>query len=143
MRAFHYLNFDGNAKAAIEFYQEVFDGKLEGEINYMYEAPGMELADSEKNRVMHASIVINEQFKIMVSDTVPSMGQQLQIGNNHYISLHPESKEEGARLFDKLSIDGQIEMPYEKTFWGAYFGSFSDQFGVKWMINYELGENEE
>lgn len=143
MKAYHYLNFDGNAKAAIEFYQKNFDAEYEGDINYMHEAPGMEMDESEKQRVLHASIVINEQFKIMVSDTLPSMGQQLQIGNNHYISLHPESKEEGAALFEKLSVRGKIEMPYEKTFWGAYFGSFRDQFGVHWMINYQLKPSEE
>lgn len=143
MKAFHYLNFDGNAKAAIDFYQKIFDAKYEGDINYMHESPGMEVDESEKQRVLHASIVINEQFKIMVSDTLPSMGQQLQIGNNHYISLHPESKEEGAALFEKLSVQGKIEMPYEKTFWGAYFGSFEDQFGVHWMINYSLKPSEE
>ena len=53
-----------------------------------------------------------------------------------YVSLHPESKEEADRLFNGLSAGGDIEMPIEDQFWGDYFGSFTDKFGMKWMVNY-------
>ncbi len=58
-------------------------------------------------------------------------------GNNNYISLSPESREEAERLFNGLSAGGNIEMPLEDMFWGAYYGSFEDKFGIHWMINYE------
>ena len=61
-------------------------------------------------------------------------------GNNHYISinLNANEKAEAQRLFEALSVNGQIEMPLEKTFWGALYGAFTDQFGIKWMINCQL-----
>ena len=72
----------------------------------------------------------------MASDILPSMGHSLNNGNNVYLSLHPNSKEEADRLFNGLSQNGDIEMPMADQFWGDYFGSFVDQFGVHWMINY-------
>ena len=57
-------------------------------------------------------------------------------GTNVYLSLHPDSKEEADRLFKELSKGGKVEMPMEDQFWGDYFGSFTDKFGIKWMINY-------
>ena len=143
MKGFHYLNFDGNAEEAFHFYQKILRGKLDGKINYMREAPGMDLEESEKSRVMHASMVIHEHFKIMVSDILPSMGHQLQVGNNQYISLDLDSKDEGRRVFGALSENGQVEMAFQKTFWGAYFGSLKDQYGISWMVNYDLKPGEE
>jgi len=56
-------------------------------------------------------------------------------GNNLYISLSPDTREEADRLFNGLSKDGEIEMPMEDQFWGDYFGSFTDRFGIRWMVN--------
>ena len=53
-----------------------------------------------------------------------------------HISLEPESKEETQRLFDELSEGGNITMPLKDMFWGAYFGSFTDKFGINWMVNF-------
>jgi PhnB protein len=30
-------------------------------------------------------------------------------------------------------------MPLSKAFWGAYFGMFTDKFGIHWMVNFETG----
>jgi PhnB protein len=79
----------------------------------------------------------------MASDTIPSMGQELIKGNNYYVSLHPDSKEEADRLFNGLSAGGTVEMPMEDTFWNAYFGSFKDKFGINWMINYDKNPREQ
>ncbi|PWG81982.1 VOC family protein [Pararcticibacter amylolyticus] len=132
-----YLNFDGNAEAAFTFYQSVFGGELF--IQKMDQAPGTEnLSDSEKNRVMHAAIPIGEGQVLMASDCVPSAGHVLTVGNNNYISITPDSREEADRLFNGLSEGGDIEMPMEEMFWGDYFGSFADKFGVRWMINFPI-----
>ena len=73
----------------------------------------------------------------MATDALESMGQKLTIGNNYYISISAESEKEGRDLFNGLSAGGQIEMPFEKAFWGAHFGSFKDKFGVQWMVSYD------
>lgn len=137
-----YLNFDGQAEEAFNFYKSVFGGEFIGGIHRMSDAPGCEnLPDNEKNRVMHVSLPIGGGTILMASDNCPSMGHQLTMGNNVYISLHPDSREEADRLFNELSAGGAIEMPMEDMFWGDYFGSFKDKFGVLWMINHNAEQN--
>jgi PhnB protein len=131
-----YLNFDGTAEEAFTFYQSVFGGEL-GAIHKMGDMPGSEqLADNEKNRVMHISLPIGKDDLLMGSDIVPSMGHKLASGNYSYISVFTESREEADRIFNGLSAGGNIEMPIDDMFWGDYFGSFWDKFGIGWMINY-------
>ncbi len=130
-----YLNFDGNAEEAFRFYQTVFGGELF--IQKMSEAPGTEnLPEEEKGRAMHVAIPIGDGQYLMASDCLPSAGHVLNQGNNNYISVAPDSREEAERLFNGLSAGGEIEMPLADMFWGDYFGSFKDKFGVYWMINY-------
>ncbi|MBZ4190403.1 VOC family protein [Niabella beijingensis] len=132
-----YLNFDGTAEAAFNFYRSVFGGEfLGGGIMRMNTAPGTEqLPEEEKNRVMHVALPVGDSV-LMASDIVPSMGHKLTVGNSNYISIFPESREEADRLFKELSEGGKVEMPLADQFWGDYFGSFEDKFGVYWMINY-------
>lgn len=131
-----YLNFDGTAEEAFRFYQSVFGGEFVGGVMKMGNVPGMEnLSDDEKNRVMHIALPIGGDL-LMASDIIPSMGQNLNQGNGNYISVFPESREEADRIFDTLSAGGEVEMPMEDQFWGDYFGSFKDKFGVYWMVNY-------
>ncbi|SKA16447.1 VOC family protein [Sediminibacterium ginsengisoli] len=135
-----YLNFDGKAEEAFIFYKSVFGGEFPG-VHKIGDAPGTEqLSAEEKNRVMHISLPINEHTTLMASDIIPSAGHKLTEGNNVHISLHPETREEADRLFAGLSAGGTVEMPLQETFWGAYYGSFKDKFGIQWMINVELGK---
>ncbi|HOZ84385.1 MAG TPA: VOC family protein [Niabella sp.] len=136
-----YLNFDGTAEEAFNFYKSVFGGEFLGGVNRMSDAPGMEnLPDNERNRVLHIALPIGNDI-LMASDIIPSMGQKLQMGNNNYISVFPDSREEADRLFNSLSAEGEVEMPMEDMFWGDYFGSFTDKFGVKWMLNFSSQQN--
>lgn len=136
MKVNPYLNFDGQAEEAFIFYKSVFGGEFTGNMK-MKDAPGTEnLTESEKNRTMHISLPIGKDNLLMASDILPSMGHKLTKGNNNYISLHPESKAEADRLFNGLSEGGVIEMAMADQFWGDYFGSFIDKFGICWMINF-------
>lgn len=136
MKVNPYLNFDGNAEEAFNFYRSVFGGEFTA-VMKMDTAPDAEkINQKEKDRIMHISLPIGKDIILMASDIVPSMGHTLNQGNNVYISLHPESREEADRLFNGLSKGGEVEMPMEDQFWGDYFGSFIDKFGVKWMVNY-------
>ncbi|AXY74895.1 VOC family protein [Paraflavitalea soli] len=132
-----YLNFDGKTEEAFNFYKSVFGGEFPA-IHKIGEAPGTEnLPDDEKNRIMHISLPIDAHTTLMGSDTMPSMGHNLVVGNNVHISLHPVSREEADHLFNGLSAGGTVEMPIADMFWGAYYGSFTDKFGIKWMVNYD------
>jgi len=136
-----YLNFDGKAEEAFNFYKSVFGGAFLS-VNRMSDMPGAEqLTEEERGRLMHIALPIGKDDVLMASDTVPSMGHRLTPGNHSYISVFTESREEADQLFSGLSESGEIEMAMEDTFWGDYFGSFKDKFGIGWMINYPKQES--
>lgn len=133
-----YLNFDGKAEEAFTFYKSIFGGEFLGDIYRMGGAPGTEnLSDEDKNRVMHIALTIGNDI-LMASDIMPAMGQSLKLGNNNYISIFPDSREQADEFFKGLSDGATIEMQMEDQFWGDYFGSLVDKYGVCWMINFNV-----
>jgi PhnB protein len=76
----------------------------------------------------------------MGTDATEAMGFKLVIGNNCHISISADSEAEADKLFNALSAGGKVAMPMEKAFWGAYFGMFTDKFGINWMINYDYNQ---
>lgn len=136
-----YLNFSDKTEEAFNFYQSIFGGEFEGGINRFGDMPPQEgmppLSDSDKNLVLHMQLKILGGHVLMGSDAPASMGFTVNAGNNVHINLEPDTKEEADRLFNALSEGGQITMPIEDMFWGAYFGSCTDKFGIHWMVNYE------
>ncbi|HLP41766.1 MAG TPA: VOC family protein, partial [Fibrobacteria bacterium] len=93
--------------------------------------------ESDKRLVLHVSLPITGGHNLMGSDVAESMGKKLVQGNNVYINLEPDTRAEADRLFQALSGGGKVEMPLAEQFWGAYFGSLVDKFGIHWMINCE------
>ncbi|PST81680.1 VOC family protein [Pedobacter yulinensis] len=130
-----YLNFNGKAEEAFKYYQSILGGELF--IQKMKGAPGTEtLSAAEQERVMHVALPVGNNV-LMASDCLESMGHRATEGNNYYISLSPDSRDEADRIFQALAEGGTIEMPLEDMFWGDYFGSLKDRFGIQWMINYK------
>lgn len=133
-----YLNFDGKAEEAFNFYKSVFGGEFSmmQRFNEIPASPDMPpIPEEEGKRIMHVALPIGNGGMLMASDTMPSMGHTLTEGNNFYVSLHPDNKEEADRLFKGLSEGGTVKMPMTDMFWGAYYGDFKDKFGIQWMIN--------
>jgi len=131
-----YLNFDGQAEEAFNFYRSVFGGDFHGGILRFTNVPGAEnIPENEKNRIIHIALPVGDDL-LMASDIMPSAGHRLIVGNNNYVSIFPDTKEEADRLFSSLSAGGVVELPLQDQFWGDYYGSFTDKFGVKWMVNY-------
>ena len=93
------------------------------------------LADADKNLVMHVALPILGGHVLMGTDAPESMGFKLNQGNNVYINLEPDTRAETERLFKRLADGGKVETPLQEMFWGAYFGSLVDRFGVQWMFN--------
>jgi PhnB protein len=138
MKVNPYLNFDGKTEEAFNFYKSVFGGEFSA-LQRFKDVPaeaGTAMPASEVERIMHVALPIGDGQFLMGSDISPSRGHTLTKGNNVYVSLHPTSKEEADRLFAGLSAGGTIELALQKMFWGDYFGSFADKFGIRWMINY-------
>ncbi|MEZ4194969.1 MAG: VOC family protein [Candidatus Paceibacterota bacterium] len=134
-----YLNFDGQTEEAFLFYQSVFGTEFQGDISRMGQVPaqdGMpELSEDEKNLVMHVALPLMNDFVLMGTDIVPSMGMSLVQGNNVYINLMPDTRAETEKLFKALSDGGKVEMELQDMFWGDYYGSCTDKFGTRWMFN--------
>jgi PhnB protein len=137
MTTFHpYLNFNGNASEAFDLYKAVFGGEFMAK-QKMRDAPGTEdLPENEKDRIMHIALPLNEYTILMASDCVSSAGPAFAEGTNMYINVAVDSREEADRIFHALSAGGQVEMPMADMFWGDYFGSFKDRFGIQWMVNH-------
>lgn len=146
MQLNHYLNFQGTTEAAFNFYKSVFGGEFLNVMRYR-DLPvenGVQLSEQDREKIMHISLPINDFTALMGSDINDQFCAQNNmpfiVGTNHYISINLDADEqaEARRLFTALSGNGQIEMPLQQTFWGALYGTFSDQFGIKWMINCQL-----
>lgn len=136
-----YLTFDGNCKEAFDFYKSVFGGEF-ASVNTFSEMPPQEgmppVPDDMKDRIMHISLPISEETELMGSDTGGEWAPDLKFGNNFSISVNTDDEAEARRIFNALSQGGNITMPLDKTFWNAYFGMFTDRFGINWMVNCNL-----
>jgi PhnB protein len=133
-----YINFGNRAEEAFRFYQKALGGKLT-EIHRFGSMPqqgGFELTPEQKNLVMHVGLELPDGQMIMASDMIAGMGPQRVEGNNISISVHPDSQQDADRIFNALAQGGTITMPIANQFWGDYFGSLTDRFGINWMVNY-------
>src|SRR3712207_1453661 len=126
-----YLNFAGNTEEAFNFYKSVFGGEFSAVVRFNdMPMESVNLPKEDENKIMHISLPIGNDV-LMASDAPESMGFTVHFGNNAYISIHPDSKEEADRIFTALSEGGEIEMPSADQMWGDYYGSLKDKFGVQ------------
>lgn len=134
-----YLNFPRNTEEAFKFYKSVFGGDFNGEIARFKDMPASDemppMAEADKNLVMHVELPIVGGHVLMGTDAPESMGFAVNFGNNVHINLEPDTRKETEKLFAALSTGGKVEMELQEMFWGAYFGSCRDKFGVQWMFN--------
>jgi PhnB protein len=123
-----YLNFNGNARQAMEFYTSIFGGELTLTTFAELGADG-----PDADRIMHAALNTDAGYMIMGADVPSSMEYQPITGAS--VSLSGDDAEALRRYWDQLSASGTVTMPLEKQAWGDEFGMCSDQFGVPWMVN--------
>lgn len=134
-----YLNFTRNTEEAFNFYKSVFGGEFEGGISRFRDIPPSEgvppIPEEDKDLVMHIALKIFDGHYLMGTDAPESMGFRVNFGNNVYITLQPDTREETKRLFNALSAGGKVEQELQDMFWGDYYGSCEDRYGVHWMFN--------
>jgi PhnB protein len=124
-----YINFDGDAREAMEFYRDVLGGELVINTFGEYGSDDPAIAD----KTMHAQLETERGFTLMASDTAP--GMEHRPGTNITISLSGEDGDELRGYWDKLAESGTVGMPLEKQMWGDEFGMLTDRFGIAWMVN--------
>ena len=124
-----YISFNGDARQAMEFYEQVFGGTLR--MNTFGEFGMADSPDADK--VMHAMLETGSGFTLMAADT--PTGMQFEPGSRITVSLSGDDDAELRGYWDKLSESGTVAMPLEKQAWGDEFGMCTDRFGVDWLVN--------
>lgn len=127
-----YINFNGNAREAGEFYQQVFDGSLE--LN-TYEQGGMaEQYPDKAEKIMHGMVSTDKGLKLMISDA-PDPSNPTVSNISVSLSGFADDETDLKKFWDKLSEGATVAVPLEKAPWGDTFGMLTDKFGVNWMVN--------
>jgi PhnB protein len=137
-----YLNFNGNTEEAFNFYKSVFGGEFITLQRFKDTPMADKIASADQDKIMHVALPIGQGNILMATDALESMGQKLAVGNNISLSLEVDSEAEADKLFGALGAGGQVTMPLEKAFWGAYFGMVTDKFGIQWMVNYSYPQQQ-
>ncbi|HUC91393.1 MAG TPA: VOC family protein [Paenibacillus sp.] len=131
-----YLVFDGNAKGAVNFYQQALDARLVN-IQTFGELPedsGHPLPAEAKDRVMHALLKVGDT-DLMISDTFP--GTPYQAGDNVNITVITDNAEQTNVFYEALKQGGEVKMPLQETFWSPAYGMVKDKFGVTFQLSTE------
>jgi PhnB protein len=135
-----YLNFARSTEEAFNFYKSVFGTEFSsrgimrfGDMPPMEGAPAM--PDDVKNLILHVELPIFGGHVLMGSDAPESMGMSVTMGTNIQLNLEPDTRAETTRLFNALSAGGKVTQPLEVMFWGSFYGTCTDRFGVQWMVN--------
>jgi PhnB protein len=126
-----YLQFQGNCEEALHFYQRILDGRVE--IVSRYDNPAMNVPEELKKKILHAVFYFGSHI-VFASDTMPK---------NRYEPFHPNISlslgfhevDAAKDIFELLSAEGKIHVPFKKQFWGDWHGNFTDRFGIRWMVN--------
>ncbi len=133
-----YLYFSGQCEEAFECYLKIFGGEITVRSRYNEMPPSPDyppVPDRAKEMVMHSTLTINEEAIIQGADLVEGFGLPLTVGNNFAVTLTLNSNTEADRVHRALSQEGKVTMPMQNTFWGSYFGSCTDRYGVNWLIS--------
>ena len=130
-----YLTFESNCREVFEFYRSVFGGEFTTLATFREGPPDMGILEEELDRIMHVSLPIGSSV-LMGSDSNSAFGPPPTVGDNFYISFSADSRGEADAKFAGLSEGGEVEMELQDMFWGSYFGSLKDKFGIKWQVSH-------
>ena len=131
MQVHTYLNFDGRCEAAIKFYEEAIGAKLMFKMTWGESPMAKDMPPETHKFIMRSTLAVGDSH-LMCADAPPD---QYKKPAGMSVSLNVKSKEEGERIFNALSKNGTVSMPYQETFWSPGFGMCVDQFGIPWMVN--------
>lgn len=129
MQLIAYLNFNGNCRAAFDFYREVFRGEIVMRMTYGDSPMRDQMPADGHDRIMHCQLEAGGAV-LMGADGPPQPA-----GAGTCISIQVDAPEEAERIYAALSAGGEVQMPLQETFWAHRWGTFTDRFGKPWMIN--------
>ncbi len=131
-----HINFNGNALEAFTFYKSVFGGEFAKIIRFKDIASAeFPVAESEQDKIMQISLSVGPNF--LIGNDIPEiMGRTNERENRSKIFITAESKEEAKKLFNGLSVGGEIEIPISDNPEGTCFAMFRDKYGIEWEIEF-------
>ena len=137
-----HINFNGNAEEAFTFYKSVFGGEFAKIIRFKdLASTEFPVAEKEENKLMHIALPISKGSMLMANDVPEAMGKTNENENRSKIVITAETKEEANKLFNGLSVGGEIEGPIGDSPWGSYFGCFRDKYGIEWIVEFDPNYN--
>ncbi len=132
-----YINFNGNAEEAFNFYKSVFGGEFSKLTRFKdLTSDEFPIPENELNKIMFIELPIGNN-KLMANDVPSSMGTVNENENRSKIAISIDNKVEADKLFNGLSQGGQIEMPIMDSPWGSYFGMLRDRYGIEWTVEFD------
>src|ERR1700750_3232228 len=137
-----HINFNGNAEEAFTFYKSAFGGEFAKVISFKdLSSSGLPVEKKEENKIMHIALPIGKNSMLMANDVPEAMGRTNENENRSKIAISAETKEEADKLFNGLSVGGQVEGPIGDSPWGSYFGCFRDKYGIEWIVEFDPNYN--
>jgi len=145
MRTIHpWINFNGNAEEAFTFYKSVFGGEFAKIVRFKdlsgAEFP-MAMAENDANKIMYIALPIGKHNVLIANDIPSFMGRVNENENRSKILVNAESREEADKIFNRLSVDGDVEGPIGDSPWGTYAGMFRDKYGIEWIVEFDPDYN--
>jgi len=132
-----YINFNGNAEEAFNFYKSVFGGEFESVVHFKdLEGPDFPIAPEDANKIMRIALPIGGNT-LIANDVPTALGPVSENENRSKIAVTAESREEADKIFAGLSEGGDVEMPMDQSPWGTYFAMFRDKYGIEWTVEFE------
>jgi len=137
-----YINFNGNAEEAFNFYKSVFGGEFKKVIRFKdLESAEFPVPENEANKIMRIVLPIGGNT-LIANDVPESMGRVSESENRSKISVTAESRAEADKIFAGLAVGGTTEMPMDESPWGTYFGMFRDKYGIEWTVEFDPSSHE-
>lgn len=136
-----HVAYNGNCEEAFNFYKSIFGGEFDmiQRNSDIPEGVPSPVSEAEKDKILHISLPIGNGSSIMGCDMPAAFGEAMRT-NSFNISINTDSEADTERIYNGLLEGGKVNMPLDKTFWGAYFGMVVDKYGVQWMISYNYGQ---
>jgi PhnB protein len=137
-----YINFNGNAEEAFEFYKSVFGGDFTSVVRFKdLESPEFPIPAEDADKIMRIVLPIGPNT-LIANDVPTALGPVNENENRSKIAIAAETREEADKLFAGLSAGGAIEMPMDQSPWGTYFAMFRDKFGIEWTVEFNPAKDE-
>ncbi len=132
-----WINFNGNALEAFNFYKSVFGGEFTRLTRMKdLESPDFPVGEKDANKIIQITLPIGSKNMLIGNDVPEFLGKVNENENRSKIHLNADSKEEAEKIFNGLSAEGQVEMPIGDSPWGTYLAMFRDKYGIEWIIEF-------